>query len=473
MDLKRYFDRVVVINLKRRPDRLSHFRTELKECNWPFKQPQVFEAIDGQAVPCPKDWQSGGGAWGCMRSHQQIFERAMMDKVNRLLVLEDDACFVEGFTSKIEAFLRAVPEDWDQLMLGGQHVNTNGRPTLVKPGIYRCTDCERTHGYAIRGEFMRKLYERWLTGGAFNGEVHCDWIMGRDPEMQLKHKVYAPEHFLIGQDRGKSDINGGTQPRKSWNPPSADLPVLHLRAPQPVVAALRQYGIHTGYNRHRETDLDNGLIEVFEETSNSSRERIDRLSSWINDIQWEVASDPYLICTVWHPAASIGLVQESTRWPVYELTANTLEEALANLPPALRRSPRPLLARSCVIHLEAPKRVMEGLRRVGWHNGYWRDEDSGLDRGLMHICYENRDWSERVSSVADTIRVLQSEAEAIHNGVAVVWHPEIDLQLVQAASRVKVFQIKAKSVRDATDQWEEAKEDLFKEFAVQASYALA
>ncbi len=72
---------------------------------------------------------------------------------------------------------------------------------LVKEGIIRCTDCERTHCYAIRGEFMRKLSRRWLGGGKFNGSRHCDWIMGRDPEMQLSHKVYAPEFFLVGQDR--------------------------------------------------------------------------------------------------------------------------------------------------------------------------------------------------------------------------------------------------------------------------------
>ena len=181
MDIKHYFDRVMLINLKRRPDRLKAVTAALRGCDWPFKWPTIFSAVDGNAIPCPNGWQSEGGAWGCMRSHQQIFEKAMMDGVKSLLILEDDVCFTSSFRKKAEDFLINVPEDWDQLMFGGEHVNTNGLPTLVKPRIYRCTDCERTHCYAIRGEFLRKLYRRWISGGDYDGEVHCDWIMGRDP----------------------------------------------------------------------------------------------------------------------------------------------------------------------------------------------------------------------------------------------------------------------------------------------------
>ena len=51
MNLKRYFDRVVLINMKRRPDRLQSVRDELRKARWPFKQPEVFEAVDGHVIP--------------------------------------------------------------------------------------------------------------------------------------------------------------------------------------------------------------------------------------------------------------------------------------------------------------------------------------------------------------------------------------------------------------------------------------
>ena len=59
-DIAKFFDRVVVINLKRRPDRLRNILAELKERSWPFIHPEVFNAVDGNKVPVPKDWQDGG-----------------------------------------------------------------------------------------------------------------------------------------------------------------------------------------------------------------------------------------------------------------------------------------------------------------------------------------------------------------------------------------------------------------------------
>lgn len=461
MNLKRYFDRVYLVNLKRRPDRLASVQASLRQCQWPFKWPLVFPAVDGNLIPSPEGWQSGAGAWGCMRSHQQIFEMAMLGGVRNLLVLEDDVCFVPDFAAKVEAFLRIVPEDWDQIMFGGEHVNNNGIPTLIKPGVYRCTDCERTHCYAIRGEFLRKLYRRWISGGDFNGEAHCDWIMGRDPEMQAKHHVYAPEKFLAGQERGKSDIDGNVQARKFWNPPAPDLPVLLLRAPQSVLDDLRHYGIHRGQHEDPATGIDSKLLKIFAETQGDSDARAERLAQRISELQWEVASDPFLICTIWHPEANLDLVEQASGGPVYELLANSTAEALTQLPDCLRRPARPLLANMCVIYLNAPRRVMDGVRTVGWHSGFNPDAQSGYDKGVVQICSECLNPESRVKRLAGFISILQREALGIHQGVAVIWHPEIDVQLVRAATREQVVEISAKDIRDALDQFEDAKQDLF------------
>lgn len=457
MDLKNYFDRVVVVNLKRRPDRLACFMAAIRESNWPFKQPIVFAAVDGGVVPHPDGWKSGAGAWGCMRSHLRILEQVMMDRMDKLLILEDDACFTDQFPEKVEEFLTSVPDDWDQLMLGGEHVNTNGNPKLVKPGVYRCTDCERTHCYAIRGKFLKKLYQRWAAVGEFSGEVHCDWIMGRNPEMQCQHRVYAPERFLVGQERGKSDIDGGQQPKKFWNPPAPNLPVILLRAPQQVMTALRQHGLHTGQHRDVFTDIDSKLLRHFSETANDADGRVERLGNRISELQWEVASDPYLICTIWHPQATHELVEQAARRPIIEVVAETTEDALAQLPEALRRPYRPRLANMLVIHLDAPKRVMDAMRPHGWHNGYWRDPATDFDNGLSKLCQESQDREVRVRELAANIKAIQNDAEGIYQGVAVVWHPEITPEMVREATDAKVIKIAAKNIRDAKDQWEEIK----------------
>lgn len=451
MSLKSVFDRVVVVNLRRRPDRKQRLLEAMSQCDWPFAEPEFFEAIDGSSVPTPTDWRSGGGAWGCMRSHQQIFERAIMDGVDNLLVLEDDACFIEGFRSEVQRFLEIVPADWDQLMLGGQHVNVNGKPILVKPGVYRCSDCERTHGYAIRSGFMRKLYQRWASGGKFNGEVHCDWIMGRDIDMQSSHAVYAPERFLIGQERGRSDVNGGVHPRKFWNPPAPDLPVIYLETTPNVIAELRRYGLHTGFQRDLVTDLDKGLCTIFNQGAFDES----RLRNWLNEIQWEVASDPFLMCTVWHPKASEDLVRRVSTWPVLAVRAGSVEEALGQLPTELRRKPRRSLATEYVVHLEAPRHVMDVLRHHGWHNGHWRNETTGVDRGLEQILEDHRDPKQRTRDLGNLITLLQTEAESLTNGVPTLWHANLDFELIQSATDARVVSIKADNSREAIDCWED------------------
>jgi len=119
MNLKRYFDRVVLINLKRRPDRLEQAKLALNQCHWPFRQPEIFEAVDGTASTPRSDWKASPGAWGCLQSHHQILSKAIKDGVKRLLVLEDDIFFTQNFPEKVQRFLETVPSDWDQLMLGG------------------------------------------------------------------------------------------------------------------------------------------------------------------------------------------------------------------------------------------------------------------------------------------------------------------------------------------------------------------
>ncbi len=94
------FQRVEVINLKSRPDRLARFYESLPE-DWPFRQPCAFAAIDGSRVPVPAHWVAGEGAWGCFRSHYEIIERALNDGVESLMVLEDDAICARGFGSKV------------------------------------------------------------------------------------------------------------------------------------------------------------------------------------------------------------------------------------------------------------------------------------------------------------------------------------------------------------------------------------
>lgn len=272
-----FFDRVVVINLKRRADRKERLLKHLEQIKWPFVAPTWFDAIDASLVPVPAGWMAGGGAWGCMQSHRQVLQSAIMDGVNRLLVLEDDVYFVDAFAELAQKFVAEVPADWEQLMFGGQYVNRDGALSRVSysDDIEIVSGCERTHAYAVQGAFLRDLYAKWCGSCG-----HCDHVMG---PFQKGRRVYAPKEFFAGQYEGKSDISHQINPSKLWvKPPDAWKVTLFIGKAEEAKAFREKHQKHSGHNLRDEVDI--GLTALMESPEEG---RIDRLRAWVSMIEWE------------------------------------------------------------------------------------------------------------------------------------------------------------------------------------------
>jgi hypothetical protein len=444
-------ERVYVINLRRRADRLRDFRDRLSRSDWPFAEPIVVPAIEGDKVGVPPEFTQGGGAYGCRMSHLRILQDCLMEGVASVLVLEDDAEVRPGFGQQVREFLGTVPEDWQGILLGGQH---HARPSPVPglPGVVRVQYAQRTHAYLAGREYMRSLQQRWG-----NCTVHIDWAMRG---WQHRHVVYAPQPWLVGQGGGRSDIRGARKPPEWWNEATGREPVLLLRGPRAVMERLRALGFHGGYTRGAD-GIDVGLAECFAGAASPSQ-RLGRLAAWLRMIQAEATSAGQ-VCTVWHPAATLDDIRLAWSGPVCEIEIAAVEEAetlAGRLPaefaarlaePSSRAPVRP------IVLLRAPREAAAELRGRGFHTGYWRDPRTDVDRGLAAIFSAGTPPADRPEHLRRWVADLQAEAD--RDGLVLcAWHPELTVELLAEASGRPVQAIEAEDAESALEQyWEGGK----------------
>lgn len=229
------FERVYVVNLARRQDRLLEFKGQLPD-DWPLPPIRRFNAIDGQRVKPPAAWGAGAGAWGCYRSHLAIMEQCLNDGVESVLIFEDDAQLCEHFPQRLHNFMAAVLDDWEVLYLGGQHLKQHTPPHRVNDNCYVPFNVNRTHAYALRGEGLRVMYQQLSDFGnpTFKPDSHIDHRMGKLLENQLV-VAYCPAEWLVQQSGSGSNI-GDTVPAtgSAWRGAEAI-------APKPMVAVLGPY----------------------------------------------------------------------------------------------------------------------------------------------------------------------------------------------------------------------------------------
>ena len=105
MRVNDFFDKVIVINLDRRTDRMEKLAPQLEKLNIQYER---FSAVDGKQLGI--DPIVAG-----LQSHLQAMKQIAGQKV---LILEDDAQFVDDFNEKFEKVTQTLPEDWDIFYLG-------------------------------------------------------------------------------------------------------------------------------------------------------------------------------------------------------------------------------------------------------------------------------------------------------------------------------------------------------------------
>ena len=146
MKLNEFFDRVALINLDRRTDRLSRFLSQAISLGIEFVR---YSAIDAEACGIT-------GQRACAASHRQVIADALADGVERLFIFEDDAGFDAQFNAKFDHISKVVPDDWQMLYLGSWPYS------IIDVGIKGLKKTQgniTTHAYGAKNEIFDRLIE--------------------------------------------------------------------------------------------------------------------------------------------------------------------------------------------------------------------------------------------------------------------------------------------------------------------------
>jgi hypothetical protein len=330
------FAKTYVINLVFKQDRLNRFLQAAPQCLGPI---ETWPAIHGDTVLHPDWWTAGRGAWGCYRSHLQILEHCYNSGIDSYLVFEDDALFRSDFDSLYEKVLAELPDDWEQLYLGGQLLHEHQHPPQrISDNLFVPHNVNRTHCFAVHRRGYEKLY-RHLNATPFHNGEHIDHHLGRLHESRGL-KLYCSGKWLVGQDGGPSNISGNNNSATFWvdperlsNPvPSQEnrpIPAVFLEATLEVAIELERRGWHRGHwqNEHR---LDRGVCQAL--ASPHAKEELHR---WYKAVIPEAVREGKVCVCLYHPNLSSACVQTLEFAKFISIRSDTAEDAEEQLSRAL------------------------------------------------------------------------------------------------------------------------------------------
>jgi GR25 family glycosyltransferase involved in LPS biosynthesis len=211
MKLNDFFDKIFVINLERRPDRLEEFRQKADKIGFDF---EVFSAVDGKKIDedfvyngkqikiTPNQFYFGGfdnyakSQLGCLISHLGVLKLAKERGYKRFLVLEDDCDFTEDFVTKFSKFCEEFDREWDMFYFSGSMPETSESWSTYR----RLISCHTTHSYAVNSRCLDYLIE--FT----ESNINTMPIDSNYTQIQSKLECYIAFPFLTYQAEGFSDI---------------------------------------------------------------------------------------------------------------------------------------------------------------------------------------------------------------------------------------------------------------------------
>lgn len=194
-----WFDRILVMNLKSRTDRLAEITNVFKSVNV-----SNFTVIPAVRHECPM--------LGCALANILAIENCIASNVQICLFLDDDFTLRHqaSVASKLvdNFFLTATSHrlHWDVLLISAGIIQST---ETSFPGIIRVMEAQAGSGYAVRRHFLKRLQSNFLAGAAvLNTNCGAHETHASDQHWKLlmpRFNFYAVDPLVGKQKPGFSD----------------------------------------------------------------------------------------------------------------------------------------------------------------------------------------------------------------------------------------------------------------------------
>lgn len=205
MKLNDFFDKIYCINLDRRTDRWEGCEKIFTKHGLIVER---FSATDGNETPYNLGYPYDNELAGAI-SHTKVIEKAKELKLKNVLILEDDVDFIDNLTKIFSEIYTQIPNDWDGLLFGGNHV---GGGSLISNNIMKINRSYALHCYALNSkvfnetiDYMNSRIQNVIDNGkdVIKTSVAADFFMA---DLQRINDWYCFRPHLAWQKEDFSDI---------------------------------------------------------------------------------------------------------------------------------------------------------------------------------------------------------------------------------------------------------------------------
>ena len=217
MNINQYFDKIYLLNLQKRSDRLQPSKTRLDSFDIQY---ETFFGCDGSVInylfnKLENGYFTNPNYLGCAISHLSIYQDAIHHGYDKILILEDDNLIHSDIHNIFDTI--EIPEWNDLFYLGYIPLNDDCSMwdyrfgiqghNMINDHIFRCTNLWGLFSYGIKRNLMIEMIETYNT--SFPMEIDrffVNTIQPRGGSIAIAPQLFCCDDNIYSDNLGYAPI---------------------------------------------------------------------------------------------------------------------------------------------------------------------------------------------------------------------------------------------------------------------------